>query len=213
MFVLHLPAFPVLTIFLAFILWATVKRKLAEQEEKKKTDAFWEREYAANQVRKKDLSNLDYIKIQTSRLPIKSNPPAGWEQTILELADQPIVNLNEYTNTDLKLKYGVANLEYLSVCDQNYVTLIKTMYEWGKELYEQGNVTDALTVLEEGIQYGTDIRGHYTLLASIYQEQGKNFMIEELIRRISQTNSPMKDSILRGLNSLMKKAVDSSDSP
>ena len=220
---MHLPAFPVMTLFMIFIIWTAVKLKATEQEEKKKSDAFWEREYAANQVRKQDISGLDYIRLQPERLPFRfisveadsspvseltldqtpdSEKLAEFEKNILALADQPMLNLSGQSNTDLKLQYGAANLDFLSRCDQNYVTLIKTLYEWGSELYRCNKTDDALLVLEEGVRYHTDIRGHYTLLASIYQELGKDFMVEKLIDSVKQSDSPRKESILEALKRL-----------
>ena len=196
---------PALTLFLLFIIWTTIKRKKAERNDQKKIDSFWEREYAANQVIKKDISHLDYIKIPLDSLPLNHSSDetlSVFEKNITALESEPVLNLSDMTNTDLKLNYGVANLEFLSKCDQNFVTLTKTLYEWGQALYDLHYVEDAVTVLEYGIQCETDISGHYTLLASIYQERGEDFKIQNLILAAEKTHTLMKDSIIKKLKSL-----------
>lgn len=196
---------PALTLFLIFIIWTTIKRKKAEKIEQKNIDSFWEREYAANQVLKKDISHLNYIKIPLDTLPLNHSSDetlSPFEEKISELASEPILNLSGMTNTDLKLNYGVANLDFLSKCDQNFVTLTKTLYAWGQALYDLDHMEDAVTVLEYGIQCETDISGHYTLLASIYQERGEDFKIQNLILAAEKTHTLMKDSIIKKLKSL-----------
>lgn len=99
---------------------------------------FWEREQKANATRKKDISTLKYIEWDTT-LPVKenntllsdilkNNPEADSAYNkIISVKDKNIINLTEYSNTDLKLKYGVANLEALTEYEDNYTLLIKNL--------------------------------------------------------------------------------------
>ena len=73
---------------------------------------FFKRESEANQSRKRDISNLNYIKIPDNLPFIKTDISeiSNAEQNIMNLKDEKILNLTGKTNTDLKLEYGVANL-------------------------------------------------------------------------------------------------------
>ena len=64
----------------------------------------------------------------------------------LFLEEQKIVNLTEYTNTDLKFKYGVANLTLLTEYDTNYNELITLLHSYGSILAKEGYSSQALSV-------------------------------------------------------------------
>ena len=78
--------------------------------------SFWAREARANTVRRKDISNLNYINIPDSVIPsdISDDEINEYRTTLLNLQARKILNLSGLTNTDLKEKYGVANLSALS---------------------------------------------------------------------------------------------------
>lgn len=67
-----------------------------------------------------------------------------YEETLQSLAGQKILNLGGKTNTDLKLEYGVANLETLCACDENYTTLCRTIYEYAECLKKLGHDAEAV---------------------------------------------------------------------
>ena len=54
-------AFPFLGLFIIFLSVAAYYRKRATAQQKKVTEDFWSREDQANQIRRKDISNLPYI--------------------------------------------------------------------------------------------------------------------------------------------------------
>lgn len=197
--------FPCLTILIIFILWMTFKSKLAEHRHKTNTRLFWEKEQRANEIRKQPLNSIDYITIPLDRLPFHDNPSeqiANAQSAIEKLADKQIANFNHITNTDLKLKYGAANLDVLSKMDQNYTTLVRTLYQWGQALYEEENFEDALTVLEFGVACKTDISKHYTLLAKIYKQKNKPDKIKDLLTIVDSLDFLMKASTIKALNEI-----------
>ena len=49
-----------------------------------------------------------------------------YRSLLTSLSTQPVVNLTGFTNTDLKLEYGTANITCLTEYDQNY-TLLENM--------------------------------------------------------------------------------------
>ena len=63
-------AFPFLGLFIIFLSVAAYYRKRATAQQKKVTEDFWSREDQANQIRRKDISNLPYITIHLEKFPI-----------------------------------------------------------------------------------------------------------------------------------------------
>ena len=197
---MKLPIFTTVVI-LSALTWLYMKRsgnKLKESEEQ-----FWERERKANSTRRKPLTDLEYIVIPYDSLPITGeagNPVImECEDFLLRLKDAKIVNLNGITNTELKLRYGVANLNDLSEYDQNYTELIRTLADWGEELNNLGRTEDAIKVLEFGISCHTDIRKNYVILADIYVAEKKYDEIERLIEEAEKLTSLTKNGILTEL--------------
>lgn len=197
---MKLPIFTTVVILSALI-WFYMKRsssKFKEQEEE-----FWDRERRANSTRKRPLTDLEYISIPYDELPFtgKSGNPIimECEQFLLGLKDAKIVNLNGITNTDLKLRYGVANLTVLTEYDLNYTEMIRTLADWGEELEKTGQKEDAVKVLQFGVSCHTDIRKNYLILAKIYEEEKDYDAIEKLIETADQLTSLTKDSIVSEL--------------
>lgn len=135
---------------------------------------------------------------------------SGVESELCMLANAKIINLNGISNTELRLTYGTANLEPLSIYDQNFTTLIRTLQKWGTLLTSAGKPDDAITVLSYSVSIGSDIAGTYALLARLYKERGEFGQIEELKVSAEKLNTLMKPSILRDLEKLTEPAGSSS---
>lgn len=129
---------------------------------------------------------------------------AGVESELCMLANAQIVNLNGISNTELRLTYGTANLEPLSIYDQNFTTLIRALQKWGNLLTSAGKPEDAVTVLSYSVSIGSDIAGTYALLARLYKDRGELSKISELKASAEKLNTLMKPSILRDLEQLTK---------
>jgi hypothetical protein len=195
----------IIGILLTLFLIIKFADRKSQMEVKSKNNEFWKREQQANATRNADISGLDYLHIPYENLPLmdtKDDNLLRLQKNILSLEDSFILNLIGLTNTDLKLLYGTANINFLSTCDSNFITLIKTLYEWGAELYNQGYVTEACQVLEYGISIKTDIAKHYILLGKIYQSLKAYEKIDDLILILSELNSSTKQSALSALNEL-----------
>ena len=100
---------------------------------------FWSREARANSVRRKSLDGLNYV-----RIPLESFPThlLNEDSTVMEcieiieaLTSRKIVNLTGWSNTDLKLAYGTANITALSQYDQNFTLLVQTLQKWAEALH------------------------------------------------------------------------------
>ena len=173
--------------------------KMVEKQQKE----YWARENAANSTRKKPLDNLPYITIPLDVLPFETMADSPEVQEYAELlqnlASVKIVNLTGYTNTDLKLEYGTANITVLSEYDANYTLLVRTLQDWAEFLYKAGYTDEAQTILEFAVSTNTDISRSYYLLADIYDTKGDAAKKESLVASAEQIRSVMKQTIVRTL--------------
>jgi hypothetical protein len=164
---------------------------------------FWERERAANQTRRQSLDGLDYIHIPVDSLPMHlmedDEKVADCLRIINELSVQPVVNLTGYSNTDLKLEYGTANITVLSEYDQNYTLLASTLQQWADLLYKAGYEEPTRQILEFAVSTRTDVSHSYDLLSDIYVKNGTPGKIAELETTAETLNSLNKEVILRHL--------------
>lgn len=170
---------------------------------KERTDQFWEQEAAADNTRKKDISSLDYIYIPIETLPFgvdTTKEVTALEDTLRRLDSTNILNLSAYTNTELKLEYGVANLSYLSECDERFTLLIRTLYQWAVLLQEHDFINEAVQVAEYSIEIGSDISGCYYMLADYYQAIGNTEAIQNLQKSADSIQGLQADPIKDYLN-------------
>lgn len=194
--------FPIFTISVCiFVIIFTIGRVRNTKAQEKVQEDFWTREQQANTVRKKDISQLDYITIPSWQFPLDLHTPA--EQAIQELSDKKILNLTGYTNTDLKLMYGTANLSILTEYDENFTQLVRALCDYAHELLDADRTTDATCVLEFGASIHADASFIYTGLAEIYQSQQNFSGIEHLIQTAEQLPSITKDTLISKLKNYL----------
>lgn len=195
-----------LIIFIVFvytiiIVAQTTRRQRALAE--KKEQEFWDREKRANSVRKKSLDGLDYVKIPLDKLPMDALPEdekvQEYKELLTYLSTQPIVNLTGFTNTDLKLEYGTANITPLSQYDQNYTALVRTLQQWAELLLKADLREESETVLSYAVSIGTDVSHTYYALAEIYASRAEYDKIAALIRQAETLRSALSKSIVRTL--------------
>ena len=124
-------------------------------------------------------------------------------QTIENLKSKKILNLTGYSNTDLKLSYGVANLTELTEYDDNFTDLAKALAMAGHELLELNAPSLAEIYLSFGIDIGSDITSNYVDMGIIYAAKDDFESIKSLISKAKELNSLSKDSIIRQLNDML----------
>ena len=184
---------------IVFLATRITKDKFAQAEAD-----FWEKERAANSVRRKSLDDLNYLTIPVDTLPVSlhndNDTIASCIDTIVELSKSPVVNLTGISNTDLKMKYGAPNITQLTLYDQRYTLLASTLQKWADELISLNETDAARTILEYAVSTGTDVSGTYKSLADIYDSVGDKDSIKALIPIAESLNTPLKDSIIRSLN-------------
>ena len=189
-----------LIILCAIIAYENKKHGKQEEDLEK---AFWERERMANSVRKKPLDDLAYITIPFESLPfdVMADDSRFMEchEQLRILGDLKIVNFTGISNTDLKLQYGTANITVLSEYDQNFTVLVRALQTWAKLLFENEYINEAKQVLEFAISIGSDVSKSYYLLAHIYQNNGEEDKISNLIDSAKELNSALSTTIVRTL--------------
>ena len=197
---------PLFILFAIFALWVLYRIRQSTRLEQQRRDNFWQEERDADNVRRQDISNLDYITIDYDALPFQENatePVKSYQNTLLSLKDATILNLTGYTNTELKKMYGAPNLPSLMEYDSNYTTLVSALARWGKYCFEQNQITAAKAIFEYGILLKTDVSFNYTLLAEIYQNEGNADKIRYLTKQAEQIRSLTKDGILKQLHAIL----------
>ncbi len=195
--------FPVFASFIAAMLLYSIFTKRAQKNNGFSEKDFWALENKANSTRRKSLDHLDYIVIPLHTLPMdvleNDSLIAEYHAAILQLSKEKIVNFTGISNTDLKIKYGTANISTLSGYDQYFTHLVRVLQDWAKRLYELDCHQEALSVLEFAISIRSDISASYYLAASLYKEFHTPEKIQNLIDAASSLNSVMKNSIVRTL--------------
>lgn len=188
-------------IILLVVVSRLIRKSNRSMEEEKQ--AFWAKEREANNVRKKTLDNLNYVSIPLNTLPADCHSENEIIQdclsTLHALAEEKIVNLTGITNTDLKLTYGTANITALTQYDQNFTFLVSTLQKWADKLYELEAIAEAKTVLEYAVSIESDVTKTYSMLASIYAQNGEQEKIFPLFQSAQNLSSSSGKIIVRKL--------------
>lgn len=159
-------------------------RKSEHNKDKRSVTSYLKNEDRANATRRKDISDLPYVVVPLDTLPLnitlndtkKQIKIDEYKQDFLSLSEKKMLNLIGVSNTELKESYGPANLEPLSIYDQNYSRYIRTLYLYAACIYEE-YPEKAVAMLEYALTIGTDISGTYELLGKHYlkYQQTENF--------------------------------------
>ena len=198
----------ILIFFILFIIWVNVKTKRGTENNSKWDTAYLEKERNANFVRRKDISDLDYITISEEELPF-SDTAEGEEKyrqdEVRRILSCKSLNLSGMSNADIKLKYGTANFPELSMYDQNYILLIRNLGLWGSYLHKNcdGQDSRAKIILERAVSLGSDIKDTYVSLTEIYLAEHHPEKVQELIRHVEDSDFDLKISLLRTLHELL----------
>lgn len=208
--------FPFLTVFMIIIIFLAIRYRSNQQHQDEMQEEFWSMEATANATPSVDLNNLTYITIPLDKFPLgfsKEEEILSLEAQLKDLSTKPLLNLTGKTNTELKLTYGVPNLEKMAEIGENFDNLTIILRDYAKALLDHKMIAEAITVLEFGAGIGTDISQHYIMLGQCYITLGKTDKVQHLIDKISQSNLLLAPSIVRQLNELLEGDPDSIDGP
>lgn len=195
------------TLLFAWVIHHNVHKN--KGNDKQAISSYLKREAAANNTRRQDISSLPYITVPLSTFPfdITLNDPkkqsqiAEYQKTLEDLANKKLLNLIGISNTELKERYGPANLELLITYDQNYTTYLRTLQDFADCLYDE-YPEQAVDLLEYCIAIGTDLSSTYVLLGSHYKALGDQQAFENLYVQIPDSSSISGQMIKNKLNAL-----------
>lgn len=203
--------FPVFfTFMIVFVLFLAYKRRKQTQNQDAANEAFLERERLANSTRKKDISALNYLPFSAEALPLGEDPDpklSSIETDLKDLSGKRIINLSGYSNTDLKLMYGPANLNELSEYDENYHILSDSLLAYAERELELGRTSAATAVLEYAAELRIDKSRIYLMLAELYQSQNKPEKTARLKETLSSMDPAFASLTIRKLNALSDSSV------
>ena len=192
--------FPFLAIFIIFCIVLGYYIKKSDASQKEVMENFFEKERLSNAVRKKDISQLEYITIPFEKIPQQLNTLT--EKDFFSFAEKPMLNLSGISNTDLKLEYGTSNLALLSEYDTNYMNMISLLPTYVDELLEAEQVDTAQELLEFAIDTKADSRKLYQQLVSIYRETNQLEKVDHLKTMAEQLPDMTKTIIQKDLSSI-----------
>lgn len=215
-----MPIFLLFVILFAF--WIKYEINKNSKIEDNANADFLERERQSNFTRKADISNLSYISIPLNELPFmglhKEVTPSykpsseidklttdeiiACENNVIALSSKKILNLGDLSNTDIKMKYGVANLQILIQYDENFSKLSRTLAKWGKLLYDAGETKAAEKVLSYAVNCKSDIEDVFITLAKIYEQNGNELGISDLVEACSCFDELRRENIINQITAV-----------
>lgn len=199
--------FPIFTIcFIIFLLVLNYRIRKSNSKQQNLEDSFWEREREANLARRKDISNLDYITIPGNLFP--TNPETATEIEFASLQGQKMLNLTGLSNTDLKMEYGVQNLEELSAYDEMFTKFVQLLPKYAGELIANDKLSEAKRLLEFGVEHKADSKAAFVQLAEIYKKLGQDDKIQHLILVAGEINSLSRLPIISALQEFLNSATE-----
>ncbi len=194
-----------LIIFIIFIIWLTYERNKAAKHNSKISQSFWAREQKANHARNKDISHLDYLLIDESQIPdteTDSTDVLEVRQTVISAIQNKMIDLSSYSNTDLKLKYGVGNFHQLSSYDANYTNFLIKLSRYSQVLFDENYLQEAKEGYLLLLKCGSTRSADYYGLAKVYLALGQPAELNSLIRHITNSSIERKEKILNGLKEI-----------
>ena len=200
---------PILTIlFIAFIIWLTVRIRHSRNKSDATWDNYYEREREADLAENRDITNLSYITIPLEKFPLNFLENTDNEDfpmivdELEQLNHTRLLNLNGKSNTDLKLEYGPGNLKEMQEIADRFSRVEVLLTDLAKCFLEEKNPEGAATVLEYGPDIGSDISTNDTLLVECHRELGEPDKLKSLIKHVKSMDFLMKDSVLKELGEM-----------
>lgn len=205
------------TIFILFLIFLFIfhhNLKKTERLTAMKRKDFWENEEKSMFTRKSQIEDNNYIVLDISGI-IHNNREYflelghpelfKYQELIFSLSNEQMLNLSNMSNSEIRLKYGVANFSHIEACENNYNRLIKAIYMLGKGYYDLEKYPEAISVLEAGIKINSDISDHILLLAELYAMNKDVFNFNEIKIYSENIESLTKTKLSKGFTDIKRK--------
>lgn len=201
-----MPTFFIL--FIIFLIWFSYEKKKNSKAIEQEERSFWDREEEANRSRKKDISELPYLVIPDDAFDdifgaSNDTDILNLENRIQNLAHSRMIDLSDYTNTDLKLYYGIGNFQELTQYDQNYLNFLDCLTALGNELLTHQLTNQALAAFQLSLTIGSDKSADYIGLGKCYQALDQPEELIELISSVKQSELDFKERIISELTKIL----------
>lgn len=194
--------------FFIFLAWLFYEQRKARKMEEKISKDFWAREAEANQTRKKDISHLPLVQVEESEIPAATTSDEAilyYIGQLQEIIKEPMMDLSEYTNTDLKLAYGVGNFKTLSDYDEKFNSFLVNLTNLARAYSRAELYKEAKDTYQMALRYGSQKVNDYTELAEVYLKMDQPEQITQLITDVSNGEHPRKETIVESLRSVFTK--------
>ena len=114
-----------------------------------------------------------------------------------------MIDLSEYSNTDLKLAYGVGNFKTLSDYDENFSNFLLILTNLARTCAQAGLDADARDCYETALRYGSRKLTDFEELAQVYLKLDQPELVGQLIASVSEGDYPRKDTIIGRLRDVL----------
>ena len=140
------------------IAWVHFRMAIGESGRYKKMNAFIDMEREANTTRRRDIDEAHFFRPDLSRLPIvdfdeiqveKNAKLAQIQARVLSVAKSEMIKLElPLSNLEIKQRYGAANLETVTMCEERFDQFVRALLTWAEALQAADKRKDALLVLD-----------------------------------------------------------------
>ena len=196
--------------FVIFIAWTQYEMKKSSKKNQEIEDAFWAREEQANHAPKQDISSLPLLHFEESVIPVapdgtfsEEDDITGYINNLKALIKKPMIDLSEYTNTDLKLAYGIGNFKTLSDYDDNYNSFLLLMTNLARGYARRKMYDLAVKTYRSALECGSAKLADYTGLAESCIAMDNPSAVSDLIREVEAMDNPRKDGIIDALKRIL----------
>ena len=198
-------------IFIIFILVFQHHLRKNNKIERKLKDEFWQKEESSLVIRKKEIPQEYYIHsdISSLSLSIPENIDPGDKgqvkqliKRIKDLSNQDMMNFNQLSNTELRLKFGTANQSIITNNEYTYHNFLKTLASYASLMKEYDKGDESIKALELCISLGSDYSQHFYALGQLYLDQHMTSKLKHLKQIVLDRDFLNQKGILNKLESL-----------
>lgn len=190
-------------VIFVFVIVLTMRFSYLRKKETDDMESFFERERKANLSPRRDISNLSYITIPLEKFPSDyiDDEEKKQAERLKALSEKPLLNLSGITNTELKERYGVANLTKLEAIGDDYDSAMLIISSLASKRLENNDIKGALSYLEFAAGTRTDVSSVYTMLGKCYSDLGETEKIRDIINIVKHLDFSLKDKVIENLSS------------
>lgn len=192
--------------FCIFAAWLFYEQRKSQKMDDKASEDFWSREQRANSTRNKDISQLPLLQADVSEIPDAGSDDESviyYIGLLRENIKQPMIDLSSYSNTDLKLAYGVGNFKTLCGYDENYHAFLQNLTNLALAYSQAGLYEPAAESFRLALRFGSQKVSDYTGLAKAYLSLDEPEKVSALIRETESGDYPRKSSIVTALREVL----------